>query len=96
MITNNIFRTTSYHFRSGIVYFEKYTVQIKYKNPVNIIPDQFGLNFGKLGQPIRVALTGGPVSPPIDVTAELVGRERALRRLDSALEIIAARVAASR
>lgn len=57
--------------------------------------DQFGLNFGKLGQPIRVALTGGPVSPPIDVTAELVGRERALRRLDSALEIIAARVAAS-
>jgi glutamyl-tRNA synthetase len=57
--------------------------------------DAHGLGFGKLGQPLRVALTGGPVSPPIDVTAELVGRDRGLRRLDSALDLIARRAAAS-
>ena len=57
--------------------------------------DAAGLGFGKLGQPLRVALAGGPVSPPIDVTAELVGRARALRRLDVALQIIAERAAAA-
>ena len=44
-----------------------------------------GIGFGKLGQPLRVAVTGGTVSPPIDVTLVLVGRERTLLRLDSAL-----------
>lgn len=57
--------------------------------------DATGLGFGKLGQPLRVALCGGSVSPPIDITAELVGRERALRRMDSALEYIARRTAAA-
>jgi glutamyl-tRNA synthetase len=54
-----------------------------------------GINLGKLGQPIRVAITGGPVSPPIDVTLALVGRERALRRLDQAISLIKERAAAS-
>lgn len=56
---------------------------------------EFGINLGKLGQPIRVAVTGGPVSPPIDVTVWLVGQERTLSRLDTALAIIAERVAAA-
>lgn len=51
----------------------------------------FEINMGKLGQPIRVAVTGGPVSPPIDVTVWLIGQERVVRRLDKAIEIIKAR-----
>lgn len=51
----------------------------------------FEIKMGKLGQPIRVAVTGGSVSPPIDVTVHLVGKERTLARLDHALEIIEAR-----
>lgn len=54
-----------------------------------------GINLGKLGQPIRVAITGGPVSPPIDVTLALVGRDRTLRRLDQAIVLIRERAAAS-
>jgi glutamyl-tRNA synthetase len=50
---------------------------------------------GKLGQPIRVAVTGGSVSPPIDVTVWLVGRERTLKRLDDAIIMIEERAAAS-
>ncbi len=46
-----------------------------------------GLGFGKLGQPVRVAVTGGTVSPPIDVTLELVGRKRTLARLTAALSL---------
>ena len=50
-----------------------------------------GINMGKLGQPLRVAVTGAAVSPPIDVTLALVGRERALARLERAIEMIEAR-----
>ncbi len=53
------------------------------------------LNMGKLGQPIRVAVTSGPVSPPLDTTVWLVGRERTLKRLDHAIELIEARAAAA-
>jgi glutamyl-tRNA synthetase len=57
--------------------------------------ESFEIKMGKLGQPIRVAVTGGGVSPPIDVTVCLVGRERTLRRLDFAIEIIESRAAST-
>jgi glutamyl-tRNA synthetase len=44
-----------------------------------------GLGFGKIGQPVRVAVTGGTVSPPIDVTLELIGRTRVMARLRRAI-----------
>jgi len=50
--------------------------------------DAHGLAMGKLAQPLRVALTGGGVSPPIDMTTRLIGRERTLKRLDKAMEFI--------
>jgi glutamyl-tRNA synthetase len=39
------------------------------------------LGLGKVAQPLRVALSGGTVSPPIDATAALLGREVVLARL---------------
>jgi glutamyl-tRNA synthetase len=62
---------------------------------VQATAESFEINMGKLGQPIRVAVTGGNVSPPIDVTLFLVGRERSLKRLDHAIEVIEARAAAA-
>jgi glutamyl-tRNA synthetase len=53
----------------------------------------YDLNMGKLGQPMRVAVTSGPVSPPIDVTLWLVGQERTIKRLDRAIDYIEARAA---
>ena len=40
---------------------------------------------GKIAQPIRVAVSGTSVSPPIDQTLSLLGRERTFARLDAAL-----------
>ncbi|MDJ0793296.1 MAG: glutamate--tRNA ligase [Woeseiaceae bacterium] len=59
------------------------------------IAAEFDINIGKLGQPIRVAVTGGAVSPPIDATVWVIGRSRVIDRLDAAIQIIAARAAAS-
>lgn len=47
------------------------------------------LKLGKLAQPLRVAVTGGAISPPIDITVELIGRERCLQRLQRAQDWIA-------
>lgn len=48
------------------------------------------LKLGKVAQPIRVAVSGGTVSPPIDATLALLGRERTLQRLARAVEFCAA------
>lgn len=47
-----------------------------------------GLKLGKVAQPLRVAVTGGTVSPPIDLTVYLLGRDRSLGRMDRALRRI--------
>lgn len=51
------------------------------------VAEECGIGFGKLGQPVRVAVTGGTVSPPIDVTLELLGQAKALQRLNAALSL---------
>jgi glutamyl-tRNA synthetase len=43
------------------------------------------LGLGKVAQPLRVAVSGGTVSPPIDLTLALLGQARTLARLDRAL-----------
>jgi glutamyl-tRNA synthetase len=48
--------------------------------------DQLGLKIGQLFQPIRVAICGKTVAPPLLDTLEILGRDRVLRRLDRALE----------
>jgi glutamyl-tRNA synthetase len=42
------------------------------------------LGLGKVAQPLRVAVSGGTVSPPIDATLALLGRERTLARITRA------------
>ncbi len=42
------------------------------------------LKLGKVAQPLRVALTGSTMSPSIDETLVLVGRERTLARIERA------------
>ncbi len=43
--------------------------------------EEAGLKLGKLAQPIRIAVTGGTISPPLDLTIQLIGRERVIKRL---------------
>ena len=49
---------------------------------------EFDLKLGKIAQPLRVAVTGGGVSPSIEDTLSLLGRQRCLQRLDRALDYI--------
>jgi glutamyl-tRNA synthetase len=44
-----------------------------------------GVGLGKVAQPLRVAVAGGPISPPIDITIELLGRRVTLARIERAV-----------
>jgi glutamyl-tRNA synthetase len=61
--------------------------------PIHDVVKQVGealeLKLGKVAQPIRVAMTGNTISPPIDATLALIGKERVLARLQKALDHIA-------
>lgn len=66
---------------AGLKSWTKETIHEIIKNTAN----QFGLNLGQLAQPLRIAMTGGTVSPPIDETVHLIGQERAVARLSQVL-----------
>jgi glutamyl-tRNA synthetase len=50
------------------------------------VAEQRGVAAGKIFQPIRIALTGGTVSEPVNELLAVVGREAALKRLESAIQ----------
>jgi glutamyl-tRNA synthetase len=52
---------------------------------LNDLATQLATGLGKVAQPLRVAVTGTSVSPPIDATLALLGRGRSLARIDAAL-----------
>lgn len=59
---------------------------------IESITESMGIGMGKVGQPLRVAVTGGSFSPPIDQTVELLGKERSILRIERAIEYISANI----
>jgi len=55
---------------------------------IEAIAEAGGLGLGKIAQPVRVAVSGGSVSPPIDQTLAILGRKQTLERLDRALAFV--------
>jgi len=52
------------------------------------VTEELKVGMGKVGQPLRVAVTGGSFSPPIDQTVELLGKDRSIDRIRRAIEFI--------
>lgn len=50
--------------------------------------EKLGVGFGKVGQPLRLAVTGTGNSPSIDITLELLGKQKTLARLGQAMDFI--------
>ena len=58
---------------------------------IESVIQQLGLNMAKVGQPLRVAVTGGSFSPPIDDTVEIIGKAKTLARIARAISYISAK-----
>ena len=68
------------------------TVNIK-DGVIAAVCEELEIGMGKIGMPLRVAVTGGGQSPSVDAVMELVGKERVIARIKMALEFIAEREA---
>ena len=53
---------------------------------IQALAEGTGVGLGKVAQPLRVAVSGGGVSPPIDQTLAILGREQTLARIDRAID----------
>ena len=60
------------------------------EEPLRALADSLGLKAGQLFGILRVAVTGKTVSPPLFESMEIIGKEKVLERLRSAIGILEA------
>ncbi|MFQ5508641.1 MAG: glutamate--tRNA ligase [Leptospirillia bacterium] len=77
------------HKLAGLEPFDAATIDAAFHS----LMEETGLKLGKLAQPTRTALTGRTVSPGIYEVLEILGKERALARIEAARTWLATRPA---
>ncbi|WNO61340.1 glutamate--tRNA ligase [Rheinheimera sp. MMS21-TC3] len=60
---------------------------------INETAETLGVGMGKIGMPLRVAVTGGGNSPALDLTLSMIGKTRSLTRLQQAIAYVEQRIA---
>lgn len=55
-------------------------------NVVASTAEQCEVGMGKVGMPLRIAITGSGQSPDIGITLKLLGKEKVLSRLQRAIK----------
>ena len=60
-------------------------------NAIQATADELEVGMGKVGMPLRVAVTGAGQSPGLDVTVHAIGKTRSVARINKALGFIAER-----
>jgi len=65
------------------------------KQQLESIATDMDIGFAKIGQPLRVAVTGSGASPDIGETLALIGKDRSLKRIANAISYVEKRAEAS-
>tara|TARA_B100001121_G_C18437683_1_gene502255 strand:- start:216 stop:716 length:501 start_codon:yes stop_codon:yes gene_type:complete len=73
--------------RSYLSELEKWD-QISIKEVIDKSVSELDIGFGKIGLPLRLALTATVNSPSIDLVCEILGKDIVLKRLDNFLSMI--------
>jgi glutamyl-tRNA synthetase len=50
------------------------------------LAEEYNVGLGKVAQPLRVAITGTTISPPIFDSVQLLGKEKTLARIDNTMK----------
>ncbi len=58
---------------------------------INQTAESLGVGMGKIGMPLRVAVTGSGNSPSLDITLSLIEKEKVVQRIDHAVDFISKR-----
>ena len=62
-------------------------------NVIKEVCEELEIGMGKIGMPLRVAVTGAGQSPSVDAVMQLIGKDRVAARIEMALEFIRQREA---
>ena len=65
------------------------------QNVIMAVCEELEIGMGKIGMPLRVAVTGGGQSPSVDSVMRLLGKERVTSRIKMALRFIEEREASA-
>ena len=65
---------------SGLDSWEVGSIEVELRE----LSEKLGIGAGKTFQPLRVAVTGSSVSPPLFESLAALGRERTIRRIERA------------
>jgi len=82
-ITNDVIAALA-AVREGLEHLSEWNREALHEVIVKIA-EKLQLKMGKVAQPLRIAVTGDVVSPPIDVTLLLLGRDKSLERINKVL-----------
>jgi len=63
------------------------------QSAIDRVIEQFDLNLGKIGQPVRVAISGKAATPAIDITLASLGKDKTVSRMNRAIAFIENRAA---
>lgn len=72
--------------QNSLVNLEKWEAEALHE-VVKTVAADLDIGMGKVGMPLRVALTGNSSSPDIGLTMALIGKESVLRRIKSAISV---------
>ena len=73
--------------KDALISVETFTEK-ELEEPFKMIMEKHDIKFGKIAQPLRVALTGGTQSPGIFEVLEVMGKDKTIKRLEKAVESI--------
>jgi glutamyl/glutaminyl-tRNA synthetase len=71
--------------REKLAEMQEFTEQ-PIEDMLRTLANQNNVGLGKIAQPLRVAITGSTISPPIFDSVQLLGKERTLKRIDNTLQ----------
>jgi glutamyl-tRNA synthetase len=75
-------------FKSRVIAAETLHLPSDYHHLVEAVVTEREIGFGKIGQPLRIALLGKMGGPGIDTIMAIIGKEESLSRIDRALDTI--------
>ncbi|MDQ1245148.1 MAG: glutamyl-tRNA synthetase, partial [Campylobacterota bacterium] len=56
-----------------------------YHHLMQEVVDEMGIGFGKIGQPLRLALLGKMSGPGLDSVMAIIGKDETISRIDNAI-----------
>jgi glutamyl-tRNA synthetase len=76
--------------RDKLSAMEQFTIE-NIENMLRSLADEKQVGLGKVAQPLRVAICGTTISPPIFDSVQMLGKEKTLKRIDNTLRTVKAK-----